>query len=925
MTLQKSFASLIVLLFCTVVAFAQNTVNGIVVDAADNKPLESVVVYLAETDFSTTTDKEGVFKLSGVPDGEYTLVVETELYDAYEHSFTISRENVTIGTIQLVSLEGTNIIAAEDIIPTVSLSETDLESEGSQSVSGLLTASRDVFINTAAFTFGTYRFNIRGYDGKNTQVTMNGVNMNDLERGGAFWSQWGGLNDVTRNRENNIGLEPLFYSFGSVGGVTNIDSRASNQRKQLRVAYSASNRSYFHRLMATYNTGLLNKGWAVSLSASRRWANEGYVPGTNYDAWSYFLSVDKKFGNRNLTSFTVFGAPVRRGKNSPAIEEVYDLAGSVYYNPNWGYQNGEKRNARIAHNHQPTFILSHEFNINEKSRLYGAAGFQFGQNGSTALNWYNAPDPRPDYYRNLPSYIEDSTLRELARQNYINNPELLQLDWDNFYNINSSSTELVENYNGTGRDTTINLARYMIEDRRYDKKKVDVNLLYENNLTDYLKLTTGVYYDWQRSYNYKVIEDLLGADLFIDLNQFAERDFRGNDTVAQNDLANPNRLLEEGDRFGYDYNLTTCKKGGWFNMAFTLPQWDFFVAGDISHTSFFRTGNVRNGLFPDDSEGDSDKKGFLNYGVKGGVTYKVNGRNYLYANGGYLTRAPFTSEAFLSPQTRNQLVDGLESEKIISFEGGYLLKAPKLKARAVFYYTQFLDGMESYSFYYDLERNFVNIALTNIDQRHMGGELAIQGEIFPGFSISGVAALGQYIYTSRQNATITLDNSAEVIAQDQTIFSKNFFVPNGPQMAGNIGLRYSSPKYWFVNLNFNYFDRIFIDFNPIRRTNQAVDLVEPGSELWNDIIQQEQADGQFTMDLFGGFSWKMDNTFKGMKRSYFMYFTVGVNNILNNRNFITGGFEQTRLDVEDRDPSAFPPRYFYSYGTNFFINVAFRL
>jgi hypothetical protein len=524
----------------------------------------------------------------------------------------------------------------------------------------------------------------------------------------------------------------------------------------------------------------------------------------------------------------------------------------------------------------------------------------------------------------LPSYIEDSSLREQARQNFENNPELLQLDWDRYYSVNANSTELVENFNGTGRDTTVNLSRYMIEDRRFDKKRFSGSTVLEHKFSSMFILQGGASYVWQRTYNYKLVDDLLGGDLFLDVNQFAERDFIDSADAVQNDLDNPNRLLKEGDRFGYDYDITVSKPTVWAQTIINLTNWEFFAAANVSHTSFYRTGNIRSGLFPNNSKGDSERLNFFNYGVKGGATYKINGRNYLMANGGYLTRAPFSRNAFIQPRTRHDVVNNLVNEEIYSFEGGYLLKAPKLKARAVFYYTQFNNGSDTYSFYYDLERNFVNIALSDIDKRHMGGEFAVEAQVFPGFSISAVSALGQNIFTSRQKATITLDNSAEILAEDVTIYSKNFFVANGPQFANNIGLSYRSPKFWYANVYFNYFDRIFIDVNRIRRTDEAVDLVDPSSELWGQILKQQQMDGQFTIDFFRGASFRVNNWIKKLERSTYLYINVGVNNILNNRKFVTGGFEQTRLDYEERNVERFPPNYFYAFGTNFFVNATLR-
>jgi len=47
----------------------------------------------------------------------------------------------------------------------------------------------------------------------------------------------------------------------------------------------------------------------------------------------------------------------------------------------------------------------------------------------------------------------------------------------------------------------------------------------------------------------------------------------------------------------------------------------------VSNSQIWREGFVANGKFPTTSKGESEKLNFLNYGIKGGLTYKLNGRN----------------------------------------------------------------------------------------------------------------------------------------------------------------------------------------------------------------------------------------------------------------------------------------------------------
>lgn len=907
------------------------TVSGKIVDQQTNEPIgQATIRALAQ---ETDTDDSGDFELTVLTSEKaLTVSISAPAYRELEKVIDIPAYGaVDLGTLYLSTEENIGQIGAEDIIPTITLS-TD-EDAVVQNISGLLTASRDVFISAAAYNFGPYRFNIRGYRSDQTTMLLNGAPVNDIESGGLFWSRWGGLNDVLRNQTLVVGLDANSFAFGGVGGANQIDTRAAGQRKQLRVSYALSNRAYRNRVMATWSSGLLPGGWAVSLSASRRWAQEGYVEGTFYDAYSYFFSVDKKINDHHSLNLTAFGAPVVRGRNGAATAEMYDLAGSNYYNSYWGYQNGEKRNSRVVNAHQPMVILRHDLDVSDKTHITTALSYQFGRYGSSALDWYNARDPRPDYYRKLPSYIDNE--QAAAVETILRRDEAArQLDWHRFYDVNRNNLQTITDVDGVaGNDVTGKRAQYVVEERRYDSETASLNMILESTATEHLTINGGITYQFFRNKSFKVLDDLLGADFYVNIDKFAEFEDTGDNSFVQNDLDHPNQLIRQGDIFGYDYHINVSKGSGWLQGDFTFSRLDFFLAGQLGFSEIWRDGKVKNGKFPDRSLGESEHANFLEFGTKGGLTFKIDGRNYLFANGSYQQRAPFARYTFQSPRTRNDLVENLMPEKITAVEGGYLLKAPYAKARAVGYFTTMQDQLYNRSLFLDdptpsndeTNSGFVNYIMNGVDTRHMGLELAAEVRVLPRLKTTAVAAIGEYMYTNRPTTEIYIDNSGTKFTTG-TKYLKNFYLANGPQQAYTFGLNYEGKEYWFANLNLNYFNNTYIDIYPERRSLEAVSytdnpqyqqqVVDPASQLWQDILHQEKADGGYTLDFFGGKSWKINKVF--------LYLNVGVNNILDHTDLITGGYEQFRFDFEGKDVNRFPSRYFYSFGRNYFISLAFR-
>lgn len=748
--------------------------------------------------------------------------------------------------------------------------------------------------------------------------------MENLDNGFTPYGQWGGLNDVLRNRESTSGLRSSTFGFGDMGGLTNFDARASRQRKQTSINYAASNRNYNNRIMITHSTGLNSKGWAFSFSGSRRWAEEGYAEGTYYDGWSFYAGVDKRFNDRHLLSFVAFATPTENGRQGASVSEMLDLAGDKFYNPYWGYQNGKKRNVSIAKSFQPIGILTHDWKVNDKTTLVTAASITMGKRSTTGLDWYNAADPRPDYYRYLPSWQLDPMYASMVADELRNDVNKRQINWDVLYNSNYGAFDVVRNANGIpGNDVSGRRSKYIIEDRIINTTKYNFNSTLNTNISENVIFTAGVSYQSQKNHYYKEVDDLLGGEFYVDVNQFGERDFPTNNSAAQNDLNRPNRILKTGDKFGYNYDLNIKKGSVWLMGVFKFRKFDVFIASEHSYTSFFRYGNVQSGLFANNSYGKSTTYNFYNSGIKGGLTYKIDGRNYIFVNGAYASRAPFFENAFIAPRTRDFVQDNLKSEEILSTELGYVLNAPKLKIRATGYYTQFKNQIDVLTFYHDEYRNFVNYAISNIGKVHMGIEFGVEAKIYKGLNLTAAAAIGNYTYNTRQSATVTTDNNADVLSKNEVVYSKDFYVPTA-QQAYTIGFDYRSPKFWFLNVNFNYFDKMYLNYNPIRRTAAAVNGLDEGSEKWHQVLDQTQLDPQYTLDAFAGYSWLMNRKFNQLKKRTFLVFNVGVNNILNNTNIVSGGFEQLRFDFAEKNVNKFPDRRFYAYGINFFASVGIR-
>ncbi|HIZ87963.1 MAG TPA: TonB-dependent receptor [Candidatus Coprenecus pullistercoris] len=954
MKIKTAIVSLVMMLAALPVLAQTGGVRGVVTDRAAYRPVKDakVTLYCAGDELFVYTGEDGVFEFHDIDDGEYRLDVSAAGYIMAQLNVRISGGEI----YDLMNVSLTPDVPMTDFMSDDMFADFEVEDEsgsGYEDVPSVLSASQDVFDNIASFSFSAMRFLNRGYESGMSDIYINGIRFNDALSGYTPYSLFSGLNEATREKEAVGGMAVSDYGVGGINGLTNVNAYASTVAKGYRFSVLTNSSTYRLRLMATYATGLMDNGWAFAASVSTRLGGNDYITGVYYNAFAYFLAAEKRLNDQHRFSLTLFGSPVQRGAQNASTQEVYDLVGTNYYNSNWGYQNGQVRNARVRNNHEPVLLFNYEYTPFDDLKVSAGVSWRFGRNGYSALDWYDAPDPRPDYYKYLPSNFEgsyydpvgqmwshnsyyDPAKQAWAEDGWRYNSNVAHINWDRLYDVNRNSyfDEGID-YNPSIDVANAHRSKYILEERRTDQNDVNVNAQVTKNFGSILKGSLGYNFRWNRTEYYKIVKDLIGGDYWLNIDQFAERDFGSDPNAYQNDLDNPNRVVKEGEKYGYDYYANIHNHKVWTSWDLNVAGFEAVLGGELGYNTFWREGMMRKGLFPDNSLGNSEKLDFLTYKAKLGLYYKFSPQNMIYANVGYMTQAPYFDEAFLSPRTRNSVVEGLTTEKIFSADINYMLKTSWISLRVSAFYTTIKDQTDLISFYDDIQRAYTNFSMTGIDQRNVGIEAGIKVPIYAGLAFEGAVSWGNYEYTSNPNFTQTVDNSARTVLENETVYWSGFKVARTPHLASSIGLTWAGPGYLFAGLELNYFDGMYISMNPLRRTDYALEGLI-GNELWssgenaliaqeliNDIRSQEKFPHAFVLNANIGKSWYIGG-------KYLLGVSANINNILNNRNIKTGGYEQMRLSrVSDAQGEflyykPFDSRYFYLHGINYMINVYFR-
>ena len=943
--MRNKLLSLMFVLSISLMAVAQTSLRGKIYDKSTRTPVADAKITLVAQNISTTTNELGEFTLLYLDPREEEVIIEADGYVTGLELINLQADQ----TLDLGELLLPQDIGAEtqaEVLLNLT-EEEQMDDEGrTQSQASTASASTDVFNSTTSFGWSTARYRNRGYDSKMENYYIEGLNFNSQERGNFNYSAMGGLNDASRYKEVLNPLEATNFTFGGLGQSTNYLMGASRYAQGWRVGAAGTNRNYKVRVNASYSTGVMANGWAVTAQLAYRFSpyidNKGIIgEGIKYYSLGYFLTAEKIWENSRLKLIT-FGAPTERGQNAAVTQEVYNLVGTNNYNPYWGYQDGKVRNSRIVKSYDPTAIISYEYKIDDERKIKAAAGYHYSWYSNSALNYYNAPDPRPDYYRNLPSAMWDGQLAnpnanlkhseiQLGNENGVHYPwglfignvysngitgnylgegftaedgnlvgpsvdwnqynqlvhlwqtrdnKTTQIDWESLYAANYANN--INNPTGS--------ARYLLERRHNDIQEASASFLYERK-TKHLRMFIGGEGKFSQGIHYKTVDDLLGANQWIDIDGFADRDIKElatNSGFTQEDIANvrKNEIAPDYDQvikdtkrhFGYDYRMTMGYFKAWFQHEWTFHDVDLYYAAQLKYSMMQRSTDMLNGrawyltkiaeerteqeawkYYGQDSYerikamGEENLKAgtryigdahhFIDPSVKVGATYKINGRNQLKLNALAETRAPYARDAYISQRVHDRVLESIyihdnavnldqyykASEKVAAADLSYVFNYPIVRGRITGFFTQSWNGTELNGYYDDEARTFVNQAMSGIDKRYIGGEAAIAVKLGNYFTLTGVAAVGDYRYTSDAIAVQSAENGMPMTQKstlngDELVFEttdkvllKGLRLSTGPQVNASLKLSFFHPKMWFADVTVSYHDWNYLSVAPSRR------------------------------------------------------------------------------------------------------------
>lgn len=860
--------------------------------------------------------------------------------------------------------------------------QIDEDAEAASTVT-LVQSSKDPYMSEVGYNWSAMRFKYRALDNAYVGNYINGVKFNNVENGRfSFSGITGGLNDATRNKTGVGFLDQSTFAYSPLGGATDIDIRASHYAAGHKVGLAATNRNYVLRGNYTYATGLMENGWAFMGSVAYRWAQEGNIEGTFYNSFSFMLGAEKKINDQHSLSINIWGAPTERGQQGASTEETYSLAGTHYYNRYWGYQNGKKRNSRVVTEFSPSALLSWDWKINDDTKLNTSAAVTWTNYASTALGFNNAYNINPDYYKNLPSSIFNVYNEEYNNPEWLSeNPGVMaawqnlydywkaskanrQVQWDRMYAQNEAN-------NAYGKD-----ALYYLEKRHNNQLAFNLSSILNGKFNARGAYTFGLNVNSTKGMHFKTMADLLGAEFFHDYDNYSLNKYGSKSDEYQNDLDNRDRSVGVGDKFGYNYNIYVTKLKGFMNNYWKFDgDWTVSYGADIEGTFMEREGLMRNGRAANYSKGKSGMAKFLGGGGKL-MIQKQLATSFIYLGGSIESQAPLAYNSFVAPRVHNNFADNLKNEWYWNAEVGYQWYFGPVRGKIDAYYTKFNDVTQQTAFYNDDASYLTYLTITGTQKEYKGIEAAITVKLARNLNLNILGTISDAKYTNNPFAQLAYEGSdAETVKtinaweneatpwnRDLMVFMKNVKVDSTPLTAASVGLSYNTNG-WYFDLALNYYDRVYVGASAYRRLGNAKECGVTGYickyDANGNVVQTPNVDGTFTTcfteaqqrakdgyaayvydaltgEIIEGYSPTQEKCKGGfmldasigksinLPHSRRLNINLQIQNLNNNTNLKTGGYEQNRADRSYDYIFSKNNYYYYANGINAFLNVSLK-
>ncbi len=678
---------------------------------------------------------------------------------------SIAAQESVVDTVKSMELKDIEIFASystrafnDEPVALSSIYQREVQSKISNlEFPELLKSVPSTYISRKGGGYGDSRITLRGFSSENVALTINGIPVNGMENASVYWSNWAGLADVAAAIQVQRGIGLSNRAVPSAGGTINILTMGSRAEKGGSVFYGIGNDGY-EKMALNFSTGSID-GWSFTFAGSRT-TSDGYVKGTNYEAWSYFGELSKVINNQHTLSLTAFGAPQwHNGGGTKKPISYYDShKDGIRMNTDYGYLNGKPvSTSQFGYNkyHKPQVALNHYWTIDDKSSLMTSLYASIAKGGG----------------------------QKTYGLNYRKGDGLVDFDYTLYHNA-------------TAEDGSTAYLTMSTNDHRW----YGLISTYSRDLAENLTLKTGFDGRYYSGDHYEEISDLLGGAYYRDNRGLAYRP--------------AGEKLQVGDRLTSDYQSRIMQYGAFGELVYEEDSYKAFLTLALSDYAYQRKDPGNYGLYSDPENYPADRvkthwKHFVPVSLKGGINYKFMDFNRIFINGGYMTRAPKFDNMYFD----NNPVSELIMEKMLTGEIGYGFNNRYLAVSLGAYYTRWYDKSTTI-----INRDiYERMAIPHIDAVHKGIELDFSYRPVRQLKLGGYVSVNSWKWVN--DVQYVKINTAGDNLGTFNAYLKDLHVGDAPQTNVALNAEWEIYNGIKVGADLNYYDRHYSNYYLDNRTD----------------------------------------------------------------------------------------------------------
>jgi hypothetical protein len=777
------------------------------------------------------------------------------------------------------------------ILEQASAQDVLLKEEEDGWIPGMLQTKNSAYFQLLQFNGYGIGWKYRGFENSST-LTINGIEWNSKKLGVDLNAAMFGIYTLSRTEKITTGFVPTENGLAASPVMRYVNMNASDFSKNITISNRFQPLTGSFQTNFIWSTGRLKKSWYAQLKLQHE---QSFIQNPTLGKRAlkgFVINMHKSFTKHQYLNINFWYNHRYQTKQSPSVNEVLKLSQNELYQPGWGWLDGGLVFPNAKTSKLPIVQVQYSRKINETHRFQVNWALVKGIQSVDGLDWTSVKDPRPDYYKYLPSFYKDSVLNNRLKQFYKEHPIRLQINFDEMRRVNQSNKD--------------KRAYYIISKEKANIQMAQQAFHYYFDWTDRMQFSFHVNSILEQIEKTNSVLDLLGGNYFLNYNTWVSDDEA---SVFQFDINQPDQKIKEGDIWGAHYSIKNIDQQASALFFWQSDRIESSIGFGYGLSYFQREGFNQNGLFPNNSIGKSSWYFFPSQKIQWQLMYKYSPRTYIKLNSLFHQESPNWIDAFKNIAMQDNLTEYLLPIHHLGLNLGVYYLGMNYRTEVQFFSYHQKNQSGRTSFYHDFYNAFVQANYGLFNSNKLGIEWSVESQFATRFNHQ--LAIGWGNYTISNNPIYSIQS----LGSNYPLESGNLHLSKLPelstpkvilalgsqgQLSNSVRFGISSVFAWNRSIEVDYFRRSF---------------------LWEKkIISPEQLPNGFITNCFinKNISYKVKDDQHQIR--LFLQFQN-----LFNMQFSVFAFEQTRYDYKGHDPLKFAPKYLQGYPSNVFLQIIYQI